>query len=144
MGNITSMEVFSANRNPLGGSIPDTLGLWKSLTAFYSGGCILYGSIPHSIFNLSLLVNLTLADNHLTGSLPSKIGSLPSKIGSQLPNLELLQLWGNELTEVLPVSISNCSKLGFLEMTNNNFSGKLTALLPVYSKARCYGVPQTL
>ncbi|GJR49702.1 kinase-like domain-containing protein, partial [Tanacetum coccineum] len=129
MGNITSMEVFSANRNPLGGSIPDTLGLWKSLTAFYSGGCILYGSIPHSIFNLSLLVNLTLADNHLTRS-------LPSKIGSQLPNLELLQLWGNELTEVLPVSISNCSKLGFLEMTNNNFSGKLTALLPVYSKAR--------
>ncbi|GJX62009.1 kinase-like domain-containing protein [Tanacetum coccineum] len=119
MGNITSMEMFSANMNPLGGSIPDTLGLWKSLTAFYSGGCNLYGSIPHSIFNLSLLVNLTLADNHLTGS-------LPSEIGSQLPNLELLQLWGNELTGVLPPSISNCSKLVYLELTDNSFSGKLT------------------
>ncbi|GJW73765.1 leucine-rich repeat protein [Tanacetum coccineum] len=119
LGNITSMEVFSARENPFGGSIPDTLGLWKSLTTFYCHDCNLYGSIPHSIFNLTLLVDFTLADNHLTRS-------LPSKIGSQLPNLELLQLWGNELTEVLPVSISNCSKLGFLEMTNNNFSGKLT------------------
>ncbi|GJY16014.1 leucine-rich repeat protein [Tanacetum coccineum] len=119
LGNITSMEVFSATWNPLGGSIPDTLGLWKSLTAFHSGGCNLYGSIPHSIFNLSLLVNFSVAVNHLTGS-------LPSEIGNKLPNLEWLQLWGNKLTGVLPPSISNCSKLGRLEMGNNSFSGKLT------------------
>nr|GEV01806.1 ribonuclease H-like domain, reverse transcriptase, RNA-dependent DNA polymerase [Tanacetum cinerariifolium] len=73
LGNITSMEVFSCVENPLGGSIPDTLGLWKSLTTFYSGGCNLYGSIPRSIFNLSLLVNLSLAENHLTASLPQKL-----------------------------------------------------------------------
>ncbi|PWA70943.1 protein kinase-like domain-containing protein [Artemisia annua] len=119
LGNVTSMEVFSATRNPFGGSIPDTMGHWKSLTEFHSGGCNLYGSIPHSIFNLSLLVNFSLAGNHLTGS-------LPSEIGNQLLNLEFLQLWGNELTGVLPPSISNCSKLGLLEMDNNNFSGKLT------------------
>ncbi|GJZ05776.1 kinase-like domain-containing protein [Tanacetum coccineum] len=40
---------------------------------------------------------------------------LPSEF--QLPNLELLQLRDNELTRVLPPSISNCSKLGFLDMT---------------------------
>ncbi|PWA49401.1 protein kinase-like domain-containing protein [Artemisia annua] len=118
LGNISSMEVFYAALNPLGGSIPDTLGHWKSLTAFYSGDCNLYGSIPHSIFNLSLLVNFSLAGNHLTGS-------LPSEIGNQLPNLELLQLRDNELTGVLPPSISNCSKLRHLEMSNNSFSGKL-------------------
>ncbi|GJV84302.1 leucine-rich repeat protein [Tanacetum coccineum] len=119
LGNITSMEDFSATDNPLGGSIPDTLGHWKSLTEFNSGGCKLYGSIPPSIFNLSLLVNLSLSDNHLTGS-------LPSEIGNQLPNLELLQLWGNKLTGVLPPSISSCSKLAVLEMSNNSFSGNLT------------------
>ncbi|GJR83808.1 leucine-rich repeat protein [Tanacetum coccineum] len=119
LGNITSMEVFSAAGNPLGGSIPDTLGLWKSLTTFYSGGCNLYGSIPRSIFNLSLLVNFSVAVNHLTGS-------LPSEIGSQLPNLEDLQFRDNELTGVLPPSISNCSKLVILEMRDNSFSGKLT------------------
>ncbi|GJX75942.1 leucine-rich repeat protein, partial [Tanacetum coccineum] len=119
LGNITAMEVFSAAWNPLGGSIPDTLGLWKSLMEFYSGDCNLYGIIPHSIFNLSLLVNFSLPLNHLTGS-------LPSEIGNQLPNLKILQLWHNELTGVLPRSISNCSKLIILEMSDNNFSGKLT------------------
>ncbi|GJZ88173.1 kinase-like domain-containing protein [Tanacetum coccineum] len=119
LGNITSMEVFSCIENPLGGSIPDNLGLWKSLTTFYSGGCNLYGSIPHSIFNLSLLVNFSSSENHLTGS-------LPSEIGNQLPNLEWLQLSENELTGVLPPSLSNCSKLGLLDMGYNNFSGKLT------------------
>ncbi|GKC86383.1 kinase-like domain-containing protein [Tanacetum coccineum] len=117
--NITSMEEFSAVGNPLGGSIPDTLGLWKSLTAFVCGECNLYGSIPHSIFNLTLLVNFSLAENHLPGS-------LPSQIDNQLPNLELLHLRNNELTGVLPPSISNCSKLVILEMSENNFSGKLT------------------
>ncbi|PWA35628.1 leucine-rich repeat protein [Artemisia annua] len=119
LGNITSMEVFSAVSNPLGGSIPDTLGLWKSLTEFDAGGCNLYGSIPHSIFNLSLIVNLSLSTNHLTGS-------LPLEIGNQFPKLEWLQLRDNELTGVLPPSISNCSKLRHLEMDGNNFSGKLT------------------
>ncbi|GJR35811.1 kinase-like domain-containing protein [Tanacetum coccineum] len=119
LGNITSMEMFYAGANPFGGSIPYTLGLWKNLTAFVTGECNLYGSIPHSIFNLSLLVNISLAENHLTGS-------LPSEIGNQLPNLEWLQLWGNELTGVLPPSLSNCSKLKYLEMSSNNFSAKLT------------------
>ncbi|GJT74573.1 leucine-rich repeat protein [Tanacetum coccineum] len=119
LGNITSMKFFSALRNPFGGRIPDTLGLWKSLTFFASGGCNLYGSIPHSIFNISLLVSFALPENHLSGS-------LPSEIGNQLPNLELLQLRDNNLTGVLPPSISNCSKLGYLEMSYNNFSGKLT------------------
>ncbi|GJY19887.1 leucine-rich repeat protein [Tanacetum coccineum] len=119
LGNITSMEVFSARGNPLGGSVPDTLGHWKSLKEFYCGDCKLYGSIPHSIFNLSLLVNFSLSTNHLTGSLPSEIGVM-------LPNLEWFQLRNNELTGVLPPSLSNCSKLGLLEMVDNDFNGKLT------------------
>ncbi|PWA43971.1 protein kinase-like domain-containing protein [Artemisia annua] len=119
LGNITSMEVFSAGGNPFGGRIPDTLGHWKSLKVFESGECNLYGNIPHSIFNLSLLVNFSLSENQLSGSLPSEFGVM-------LPNLEWLQLWGNELTGVLPPSISNCSKLRYLEMSNNSFSGKLT------------------
>ncbi|CAI9273689.1 unnamed protein product [Lactuca saligna] len=118
LGNMTSMEMFSATRNPLGGSIPDTLGRWKSLTQLYLGACNLSGTIPHSIFNLSLLTNFSLAENQLTGSLPSALGTM-------LPNLRYLQLWGNQLTGTLPPSISNCSKLDFLEVHLNNFSGKL-------------------
>ncbi|KAL4576195.1 hypothetical protein LXL04_012284 [Taraxacum kok-saghyz] len=119
LGNLTSMQVFSAVDNPLGGSIPDTLGNSRSLTEFYLGGCNLSGTIPHSVYNLSLLTKISLPVNKLTGSLPSAIGSM-------LPDLLFLQLWNNQLTGLLPSSISNCSKLGLLELNDNNFSGKLT------------------
>nr|GFA06796.1 protein kinase-like domain-containing protein [Tanacetum cinerariifolium] len=131
------METFSTSENPLGGSIPYTLGLWKSLIAFYSGDCNLYGSIPHSIFNLSLLVNFSAAVNHLTGS-------LPSEIGNQLPNLELLQLWGpipdaignlslltklgldsNKLEGLVPPSFGNCTELNYLDLSYNRLGGKI-------------------
>ncbi|GJY43725.1 kinase-like domain-containing protein [Tanacetum coccineum] len=104
------MEVFSCVENPLGGSILDTLGLWKSLTTFYSGGCNLYGSIPRSIFNLSLLVNLSLAENHLTGS-------LPSEIGNQLPNLEYL--YGK-----LTIDFSKLRVIDTIRLHYNNFHGR--------------------
>ncbi|MFS7956086.1 putative non-specific serine/threonine protein kinase [Helianthus anomalus] len=118
LGNITSMERFSVLGNPVGGIIPDTLGNWKKLVEFYSGGCNLSGTIPHSIFNLSLLVNFSLPRNQLTGSLPRGIGAM-------LSHLEFLQLSYNQLTGPLPTWISNCSKLGSLEMIDNMFSGKL-------------------
>ncbi|CAH1438581.1 unnamed protein product [Lactuca virosa] len=118
LGNLTSMEIFSAARNPLGGSIPDTLGHWKSLTTLYLEGCSLSGTIPHSLYNLSLLTNVSLAENQL-------IGVLPSALGTMLPHLESLQLHHNQLTGPLPPSISNCSKLRVIEMSDNNFSGKL-------------------
>ncbi|GJZ44439.1 kinase-like domain-containing protein [Tanacetum coccineum] len=73
--------------NQFGGRHSHILVLEK-LAGIDSGACNLYGSIPHFIFNLSLLVNLSIAVNHLTGS-------LPSEIGNQLPNLENLQTFGN-------------------------------------------------
>ncbi|KAI3721127.1 hypothetical protein L2E82_32131 [Cichorium intybus] len=118
LGNITSMEVFSAPENPLGGSIPDTLGNWKNLSEFDCGDCKLYGTIPHFFYNLSLLTTFSLAKNQLTGSFPLAVGAM-------LPYLVYLQLWGNQLTGPLPPWISNCSKLEHLEVSSNNFSGKL-------------------
>ncbi|KAJ0795240.1 putative protein kinase RLK-Pelle-LRR-XII-1 family [Helianthus annuus] len=118
-GNMTSLEVFSLKGNPLGGTIPDTLGLMKSLKEIYFGGCNLYGTIPKSIYNLSHLVNISLADNQFTGGLYSAIGEM-------LPHLVFLQLWGNQLSGPLPASISNCTSLKRLELGKNKFSGHLT------------------
>ncbi|KAM0023602.1 putative non-specific serine/threonine protein kinase [Helianthus debilis subsp. tardiflorus] len=119
MGNITSMEVFSAQRNPFGGSIPHTLGHLKRLREIWCSGCSLYGTIPHSIYNLSLLTHFALPANRLTGSLPLALGVM-------LPHLVFLQLRMNQLTGLLPPSISNCSKLGLLEMSFNRFSGTVS------------------
>ncbi|XP_023757281.1 receptor kinase-like protein Xa21 [Lactuca sativa] len=118
LGNLTSIELFNAATNPLGGNIPHTLGHWKSLTTLYLGLCSLSGTIPHSIFNLSLLTELSFRDNQLTGSLPSALDEM-------LPHLRYFQLQDNQLTGSLPPSISNCSKLEFLEVRGNGFNGKL-------------------
>ncbi|KAD5962079.1 hypothetical protein E3N88_13552 [Mikania micrantha] len=46
-------------------------------------------------------------------------------MGATLPRLVRLQLSDNQLTGILPLSISNCSRLGFIEMSENQFNGKL-------------------
>ncbi|KAD5961719.1 hypothetical protein E3N88_13192 [Mikania micrantha] len=113
------MELFSVKENPIGGRIPHTLGHLKSLKELYFGGCSLSGTIPDSLYNLSLLTYISLSDNRLTGSIHTTIGGM-------LPRLVFLQLWGNQLTGPLPQSISNCSKLSYFQVFENKFSGKLT------------------
>ncbi|KAJ0558557.1 putative protein kinase RLK-Pelle-LRR-XII-1 family [Helianthus annuus] len=119
LGNITTMEGFYVEGNPFGGGIPDTLGRLKNFREFYAGDCNLHGPVPHSIYNLSVLTDVSLHENHLTGSLPPSIGTM-------LPHLVRLQIRNNNLTGLIPPSISNCTKLQLFEMSENNFSGKLT------------------
>ena len=86
------------------------------------------GEVPLKIENLQNLMQLSFANNNLTGLIPyvifnsSKIeviglymnyfsGHLPSSMGHLLPNLKVLYLWGNELNGIIPNSISNASKL---------------------------------
>ena len=88
------------------------------------------------------LTEVTLANNNLTGLIPSAIfnsskievinlymnnfsGHLPSSIGHWLPNLEVLYLWGNILEGIIPSSISNASMLTKLELDSNCFSGTI-------------------
>ncbi|KAI7725939.1 hypothetical protein M8C21_013227, partial [Ambrosia artemisiifolia] len=118
LGNLTSMEVFVVNDNPLGGSIPNTLGYWKNFKEIYAGSCNLYGMIPRSIYNLSLLASLSLPYNQLTDS-------LPPTIGAKFPRFVFFELQGNQLTGPLPTFIVNCSKLEYLDVGENKLSGKV-------------------
>ncbi|CAN4092027.1 unnamed protein product [Withania somnifera] len=72
------------------------------------------------IFNISGLGVIDLAANDLSGTLPPSIGSI-------LPNIEELYLSSlTNLVGIIPHSISNCSKLTILELSNN----KLTGMIP--------------
>ncbi|CAN4091917.1 unnamed protein product [Withania somnifera] len=72
------------------------------------------------IFNISGLRVISLAANNLSGSLPPNIGSI-------LPDIESLYLSGlTNLMGTIPHSISNCSKLIHLELSQN----KLTGMIP--------------
>ncbi|GKV22634.1 hypothetical protein SLEP1_g32488 [Rubroshorea leprosula] len=103
----------------LASMIPDALGRLRSLRFLGLGGNNLSGKIPPSIYNLSILSIFSLADNELEGD-------VPWDIGLTLPHLTWLQIWGNSFRGQIPVTLSNASKLEYIELEKNNFSGKVT------------------
>ncbi|KAF3659392.1 putative LRR receptor-like serine/threonine-protein kinase EFR-like [Capsicum annuum] len=105
---------------------------------------VLTGEIPNEISNLVVLEKLNLQFNSFSGSLEMETfnisglrvislshnnlsGSLPPNMGSILPNIEELNLGSlSNLVGTIPHSISNCSELTILELSNN----QLTGLIP--------------
>ncbi|KAJ4723377.1 putative Receptor-kinase [Melia azedarach] len=119
LGNLTSLEILSLGYNALEGNIPDSLSLLKQLEVLGLGSNNLYGAVPLSLYNLSFLTVFSLDHNQLRGSLP------PS-LGLSLSNLQIFQISDNFFGGSIPISLSNASKLEWIEMSGNSFSGKLS------------------
>ncbi|XP_021736803.1 probable LRR receptor-like serine/threonine-protein kinase At4g20940 [Chenopodium quinoa] len=99
-----------------------------------------------SVFaNLTMLVKLSMANNSISGNIPSNIGSfdklqyldisnnlfagsLPSGIGS-LASLQNLTCSGNNISGPIPDSISGLTSLESLDLSRNSLSGPLPASL---------------
>jgi Leucine-rich repeat (LRR) protein len=92
--------------------------------------------IPEYVFSQTILEELNVSNNNLTGSIQSQIGQLknlkvlkasnnnmtgvPAEVG-QLSKLEVLDLSNNQLTG-LPNELGNLSKLRTLNLSGNNYS----------------------
>ncbi|KAL5719918.1 non-specific serine/threonine protein kinase [Ranunculus cassubicifolius] len=119
IGNITSLQFFSLNRNSLNGNIPSTLGQLKNLTLLSLGMNKLSGIVPPSLYNLSNLEAFGVVQNdHLTGK-------LPVDIGLTLPHLKAITIGGNQFFGPIPTSLFNASKLEIIDLSQNNFTGKV-------------------
>ncbi|RLM86768.1 putative LRR receptor-like serine/threonine-protein kinase [Panicum miliaceum] len=71
-----------------------------------------------SVFaNLTMLVKLSMANNNLSGSLPSNVGSLKS--------LKFMDISNNQFSGPIPEGIGNLRSLQNLSLAGNNFSGPL-------------------
>ena len=81
----------------------------------------LSGSLPPEIGNLTELRGLSLLSNDLSGSLPPEIGDLT----------ELRELWlqFNDLSGSIPPELGNLSSLVQLGLSNNAFTGPIPAEL---------------
>ncbi|KAJ0238972.1 Leucine-rich repeat protein kinase family protein [Hirschfeldia incana] len=90
------------------------------VTSIDLNGLGLFGdfSLP-VIANLRKLQNLSISNNHLTGTL-SKIGSLKS--------LKHLDVSNNMFTGSLPSGIDDLDKLKYLDLQGNGFSGEAMSL----------------
>jgi len=78
----------------------------------------LTGLVPKDIAMLTALVNVSLDNNHLMGSLPNL---------SNLTMLERLYLQNNNLNGTVPEWLSELKNLKELNIANNNFSGVIPA-----------------
>ncbi|XP_065850330.1 receptor-like protein 7 [Euphorbia lathyris] len=115
----SSASVLKLSNNNLSGKIPDN----------YASGCALMmmdfsqnkfeGELPRSLANCSKLEILNLEDNRMTDVFPSWLGILP--------HLRILSLRSNKLHGAIgqPLSKLEFNRLQIIDLSNNNFTGKM-------------------
>ncbi|KAF8030737.1 hypothetical protein BT93_D0044 [Corymbia citriodora subsp. variegata] len=116
-GNLSSLQILQLVENNLGGSIPNVLGRLTNLNSI-SLGSRFSGTIPSSLLNLSSLIFFDVAVNQMQGS-------LPTDIGLTLPNIQFFSIAMNQFEGPIPPSVSNWTKLEFIQFGDNKFSGKV-------------------
>ncbi|KAM3239049.1 putative LRR receptor-like serine/threonine-protein kinase isoform X3 [Capsicum annuum] len=144
LSNCSQLQILSFSDNEFDGPIHSEIGRLSNLQILELGTNHFAGEIPKEISNLIELEELNLQNNRFSGPLPMETfnisglreisltsnnlsGSLPPNLCSNLPNIEVLYLANlTNLVGTIPHSISNCSKLAILELSNN----KLTGLIP--------------
>eukprot|EP00878_Enallax_costatus_P017728 GHUV01018625.1.p1 GENE.GHUV01018625.1~~GHUV01018625.1.p1 ORF type:complete len:897 (+),score=270.26 GHUV01018625.1:870-3560(+) len=130
--------VFDVSNNQFTGSPPSTLP--AALHFFNAGHNQLTGSLP-AVSNPSLLVTYQLYDNNLSGTLPLSL------VNGSAPALMFVDLHGNQLSGRLDGSSGSSSTgrkmlqdgstgavwgtmgLGYLDLSNNSFTGPIPASL---------------
>ncbi|RWR80222.1 putative LRR receptor-like serine/threonine-protein kinase [Cinnamomum micranthum f. kanehirae] len=79
---------------------------------------MLFGSIPPALYNLSSMAIFSVTENQLHGN-------LPVDLGITFPNIVKFYVVGNRFTGPIPTSLSNASKLEWLELSSNQFTGQI-------------------
>ena len=154
LGDLYSLERLYLHENQLDGSIPATLGDLYNLERLYLYDNDLDRPIPAELGKLgdqSVLDELRLENNQLSGAIPTELGDLvsltelilsnnmlsdaiPTALGS-LNNLKLLHLNNNGLTEAIPAELGDLEFLTELDLSHNQLAeaiptdlGDLTSL----------------
>ncbi|CAL9023438.1 unnamed protein product [Prunus brigantina] len=127
IGQLRELQHLDLNMNSLNSSIPFELGFCTSLTYLTLVYNHLEGKIPPSIGQLRELGCLDLSYNFLISSIPSELGFCTS--------LTFLALASNKLNGELPLSLSNLNNITNLILFANRFTGPLLpSLLPNWTK----------
>ncbi|THG04164.1 probable LRR receptor-like serine/threonine-protein kinase At3g47570 [Camellia sinensis] len=146
-GRLKNLQELELGINRLSGTIPPSLFNHSSLTAFDVTINQIQGSLPWDLgITLPNLEFFNIGHNHFTGSIPVSISNasklhqlflLQNKLTGKVPNLERLQnlrwlcIWDNQLGSgeaddlSFKFSLINATNLQRLEVSMNNFGGKL-------------------
>ncbi|XP_047331848.1 receptor-like protein 53 [Impatiens glandulifera] len=140
IGNLSQLFALSLSYNNFSGLIPHSLSNLYGLTDLYLLGNQFEGQIPSNITGLRNLIYLDLSNNFLQGSIPAGLFGLPNLVAiwldnnmlsgalpSILPNsmLSSISIPRNNLSGPIPHTISNLKELHEIDLSFNNFDGKL-------------------
>lgn len=121
VGNLTALRTLSLRSNAISGGIPADIGSCVELRYLYLHENQLSGEIPEGFFSLGLLQRLVLSENRIGGNVSSEFnrlprlatlylennalnGTLPADL--DLPNLQLFNVSGNQLSGPVPASLA--------------------------------------
>ncbi|BBN16630.1 hypothetical protein Mp_7g08000 [Marchantia polymorpha subsp. ruderalis] len=118
--NLTNIHYLVLTMNHLTGEIPPELGKLRMLEGLYVDNNNLTGNLPVTLSNCSRLWAISLRYNSLTGQLT------PINFGGNIKrSLRILSLHRNKFSGHFPDTLLNCSKLFWLDLSENQFSGEL-------------------
>jgi hypothetical protein len=108
-------DVKCPMRQPVGSSIPRSIGLYTALTRLDLNWVELTGTLPKEVGSLTNLHTIHLQNNgRLTGTLPTQLGNLNK--------LQYLYFHHNVgMTGTLPSQLNRMSALILLELNDNKF-----------------------
>ncbi|CAD6220519.1 unnamed protein product [Miscanthus lutarioriparius] len=122
--NLSSLISFQVGGNMLHGSIPTDIGnRFPSMQILSLSSNQFTGIIPSSVSNLSHLTTLNLAQNRLSGHVPATLGRVRA-LQKFLLTENKLEANDKEGWEFIN-SLSNCSQLRWLILSDNSFGGHL-------------------
>ncbi|XP_019172572.1 PREDICTED: probably inactive leucine-rich repeat receptor-like protein kinase At3g28040 [Ipomoea nil] len=110
------LNVLSLASNNFSGVISPQLGLLTNLQTLNLSKNSISGTVPDSLGNMSSLQFLDLSGNSLSGPVSD---SMLENLGS----LRFLSLAGSSFEGPIPSSLSKCTLLNHLNLSNNRFSG---------------------
>ncbi|EOA12844.1 hypothetical protein CARUB_v10025811mg [Capsella rubella] len=147
-GNLQDWVVTGDNRSPCNwtGITCDIIKNSSSVTAIDLSGFNISGGFPYGFCRIRTLINITLSQNNLNGTIDSAPLSLCSKLqvlilnvnnfsgilpefSPEFRNLQVLELESNMFTGKIPESYGRLTSLQVLNLNGNPLSGTVPAFL---------------
>lgn len=117
IGNLKNLRLLGLIYGDIEGTIPESIWSLSLNSLSFQGNSKLHGNISPNIKNLNNLMFLSIQNCSLSGEIPDEICQCS----------ELTQLWlqGNKLEGDIPTDIGNLKNMFSLELQNNNLTGTL-------------------
>jgi len=130
--NLSNLKYFGLGTNKLFGSLPSNMNLvFPNIEIFLVGNNQLSGTFPSSISNLTTLKEFEIANNSFNGPIPLTLGRLTKlkRFDIAMNNFGI----GGAFDLGFLSSLTNCTQLSTLLISQNRFGGKLLDLIGNFS-----------